>query len=262
MDKLAGVRAKLDRASTQLEALDDEIQRFRKCEAYSISGEFDAESSNYIFRLHIHEWPPIEWGVLSGEIIHNMRSALDNIIYQLVLRAKGKPGKWNVYPFCTKLPKRGFSKAMIGTSKHRGPLAGVGHEAITIIERTQPYHGGMAEQLLALDALWNIDKHKFLMPLFFTLDDPETLGPVFRANEDTNIVGQIEYADTGWHEDGAKLVVVPLEVVGPNPKVDMDGEFPLDITFGRGGAAIDILKTMIFFIRVDVLPPIEELFAS
>jgi hypothetical protein len=258
MDKLAGVRAKLDRASTQLEALEGEIRAFCECDPYSISGQLDPESSDYVFRFHIHKWPPIEWGVLSGEIIHNMRSALDNIIYQLVLRAGGSPGKWNEYPVCTKPPKRGFATTMIGTSKRHGPLAGISHEAIAIIERTQPYHGGMAEQLLVLDALWNIDKHKFLMPLFFTLD--EALGPVFRANEDANIVGQIKYTDTGWHEDGAKLVVVPLEVVGPNPKVDMDGDFPLDITFGRGGAAIDILKTMIFFIHVDVLPPIEELF--
>jgi hypothetical protein len=143
-----------------------------------------------------------------------------------------------------------------------GKLYGVSREACAIIEQTQPYNGGLCESLTVLDALWNIDKHRFLMPTFISVVEPDLIGPLFHANEDAEIVGKAQYVEVGWQKDGAELMFIPLTVTGPNPKVDMDGDLAIDISFGEGGTVESALKTAIFFILVDVLAPIEALFAS
>jgi hypothetical protein len=260
MDVLEGVRAKLGRADSKLQTLHSEIRAFQDRRSYCVKGEFDAQRSGYSFRLHITEWPPITWGVDIGEIVHNARSALDNLVWQLVILNGKEPEKWNSFPIFDDKPKKGFARVVRGTSDKPGCLAGVHKDAVTIIESAQPYHGGLANGLTALDALWNMDKHRFLMPTFITIIDPELIGPIYRANEDAEIVGEPVYPDVGWQKDGAELVFIPLAVTGPNPQMYMEGDLPIDISFGAGGAVIDVLTGAIFFISTDVLAPLQELF--
>ncbi len=105
-----------------------------------------------------------------------------------------------------------------------------------------------------------MDKHRFLMPTFMSIIDPELIGPVYRANEDTEIVGEAVYLDAGWQKDGAELVFIPIAATGPNPQVYMEGDLAIDVSFGVGGAMIDVLMGAIFFVLVDVLSPLSELF--
>jgi hypothetical protein len=262
-DALAGIRAKLDRANVHLETLHSEVQAFRKRQPYRIEGEFDAERSGYVFCLHIVERPPIRWGVLIGELVHNARSALDNLIWELVLLNGKQPGRWNSYPVCDSGTKETFLREIRRPRKGKRPagkLHGVSDEACTIIEQTQPYNGGLCQRLTALDALWNMDKHRFLMPMFISIADPELIGPIYRANEDAEIIGESVYPDMGWQKDGAEFVFVPLAVTGPNPQVYMEGDLPIDVSFGIGGGAVDVLLGAIFFILTDVLAPLQDLF--
>lgn len=260
LDAFIGIRAKLDRANDQLEALQSDVQAFRARQPYRTEGQFDAKRSGYIFRLHIVERPPIAWGVLSGEIVHNARSALDNLVWQLVLINGKTPGRWNSFPVFDKEPKKGFAKVVRGTTNKPGCLAGVSDKAVAVIELAQPYHGGLATRLTALDALWNMDKHRFLMPTFMSITDPELIGPAYRASEDAEIVGEAVYPAVGRQEDGAELVFIPLVATGPNPQVHMDGDLAIDVSFGTGGAVIDVLMGAIFFALVDIFSPLQELY--
>jgi hypothetical protein len=50
------------------------------------------------FRIHITEEPPFRLGLIFGDFLYNLRSALDNLITQLVLLAGNTPGKHNQFP--------------------------------------------------------------------------------------------------------------------------------------------------------------------
>ena len=262
-DALAGIRAKLDRANAHLESINGEVQAFRKRQPYRVEGQFDAQRGGYVFKLHIVERPPIAWGVLSGELVHNVRSALDNLVWELVLLNNQQPCRWNGYPIWDSGTKETFLRDIRRPRKgkrHPGKLHGVSDEACAVIERTQPYNGGLCQRLTALDALWNMDKHRFLMPTFMSITDPELIGPAYRANEDAKIVGEAVYLDAGWQKDGAELVFIPATATGPDPQVYMEGDLAIDVSFGVGGAMIDVLMGAIFFVLVDVLSPLSALF--
>jgi hypothetical protein len=41
-----------------------------------------------IVHVRIHRQPPIEFGLFFGDFLHNLRAALDNLAWQLVLLAR------------------------------------------------------------------------------------------------------------------------------------------------------------------------------
>ena len=82
---LDGVRAKLTRAQRHSLELDREIRAWFERHPYGHTGEFDRETSEYVFRYRIYETPPVVWSVVFGDIVHNLASALDHLAWQLVI---------------------------------------------------------------------------------------------------------------------------------------------------------------------------------
>lgn len=258
-ERLAGVRAKIDRAIEHLEALHRETQAFRNSEAYAVTGKFESGRSSYVFRLHVLQRPPLRWGVMIGEIVHNLRSALDQLVWQLVKLNGRTPGKWNYFPIIGKRPQAGFAGIARGQGKRRGPLWGVSDEALACIERLQPYHGGNGRLLGVLERLWNADKHRFLVPTLTAITSAILLADRYVPNKDAGPVMEItvgRFAD----EHEAELVVTGLKPTGPDPKVEMKGEPPVDIAFSGGPGVVDALGEILYFVLTNVFAPLEDLF--
>jgi hypothetical protein len=94
VDPLDGVDLKLKQASKHLACLDIEV-RALVGDGRPIVGYFDSDTSEYVFRVD-SEPPPIEWGVTLSELVHLLRSSLDNLFWQLLvkrLRAEPAPRK-------------------------------------------------------------------------------------------------------------------------------------------------------------------------
>lgn len=259
-DSLAGIRAKLDRTERHLETLDGEIASFLKRKPYLTTGYFNAERSSYIFRFQPIKRPPAEWGVVVGEVVHHLRSVLDHLVWQLVKLNDGEPGRWNFFPIYRKAPKQGFAKVAMRGGDHRGPLYGVGADALTRIERAQPYNGGNCRLLHVLDQIWQADKHRFLMPTFLIVSPLAHLEPNYVPNADAGPVMKIGLPQGGAVEDGAELVEIGLTPTGPNPEVDMQGELSIGIAFSGGPKVIDALEDIYRFVVADVFVPLAELF--
>lgn len=260
-DRLAGVRAKVGRATNQLEALHREVQAFRHSEAYLITGKFEPERSSYVFRLRILEEPPLLWGVVIGEITHNLRSALDQLVWQLIKTNNRRPRGNPTYPILKVPPDQGFVAFALGTAKCPGPLRGVSSEALALIERTQPYHGGSGRLLGTLNRFWNADKHRFLIPTVMAVTAAALNPDRYTANEDVGPVRSFRLGSfTSKYE--AELVVVGLEPVGPNPKMEMQGDPPIDIAFSGGPGIVEALGEILYYIVADVLAPLEDLFSQ
>lgn len=101
---------------------------------------------------------PVEWSVKFGEILYNLRSALDHLVSQLLLANGQEPSRQNSYPIVNDESK---------WSSNKDRLKGVLPRVETIVERLQPYTGGIylpfdVSAFWTLHTLCNIDKHQHL----------------------------------------------------------------------------------------------------
>lgn len=176
---LDGVRLKLDNAQTHLERLESEIWRYRvgkvpgRGEPYRVVHQSQSESDPYyVIRVVLLEEPPPMLGVLIGDWLPNVRSALDHIAWQL---AGSNPPPRTEFPIFLDprkyhaVTKKGVPTSGSGLDKVRG--LGPGPQAA--IESLQPYHRGHAPSwhpLWILHELSNFDKHRTLHVAAATLE--------------------------------------------------------------------------------------------
>lgn len=89
-----GVRDKVQRAWEHRYALEAEVEPVITGEAHQIqmSAKLDPDSGYHVFRVSVM---PDGWqrrtAVILGDVVHNLRSALDQLAYQLVLNHYGRP---------------------------------------------------------------------------------------------------------------------------------------------------------------------------
>ena len=103
--------------------------------------------------------------VIVGDVVHQVRSALDHAVWQI---ARPPIEKRTGFPIC--LNESGGGSSFYGSSKERGLgvrcLQNVSLPAFEYIESIQPYNRlGERDPLWLLDELWNKDKHRALIVL-------------------------------------------------------------------------------------------------
>lgn len=168
-----GVRGKIARAEGELALLSDQMDTFCRVLKESIVREVRQDTEQvWIFR---GETPrvPLEWSVRIGEILYNLRSALDHLVWQLVLANEQTPGSRNAFPIIHQ--ESGWH------SRANRDLKGVSAETREVIRRLQPYTGGLnlpfdVSAYLYLHTLCNIDKHRHLILAAINQD---LGGPIF-----------------------------------------------------------------------------------
>ena len=159
MTNFKGVHAKINRASDEISWLKRDMDRFCENIRQSIVHEVHKEAAKqiWVYRGETRE-PPIEWSVRLGEILYNLRSALDHLVWQLVLANEQKPGRRNAFPIVN-------DEGHWQNATRR--LTGVTPRVEAVIERLQPYTGGLGflfdvSKFWTLNELCNIDKHRHL----------------------------------------------------------------------------------------------------
>ena len=163
-----GVNAKVVRADDGLASLKDEMNRFCKELRQLVNREVREDTDEQVW-MYRGETPkvPLEWSVRIGEILYNLRSALDHLVWQLVLVNGQTPGRHNTFPIVS-------DKSKWNKEKSR-KLKGISQRDEEMIRRLQPYTGGinLPFDVLAfwmLHALCNIDKHRHLILAAVSLD--------------------------------------------------------------------------------------------
>lgn len=86
---LDGCEAKLRRAEGHLQTFESEVVRFFEQNPYRITYEADLNALSYTFYIHDLVPPDPDWGLIIGDCIHNLRSALDHLAYQLAILGQG-----------------------------------------------------------------------------------------------------------------------------------------------------------------------------
>lgn len=242
---LDGPRAKIKRAEKHLEEFDSERKTWGESSPYAILARPNSDKTEWTFRVFRSQTKVKHevdvFGLIIGDYVHALRSALDHLVWQLVTVANGitptdKTEGSIAFPVVTTHPKDFWSKPIF----QRGDLT---LEQGLMLEGFQPYRAiGMEKTtpLADLHALWNLDKHKLITPIKVTLSKVE--GPRFFTN-DVRLIGETKWDSEVALEDQTDVAWVTVEVVGLDPQVEVN-RFTVDVTFGEAGRSIDNLPVL------------------
>jgi hypothetical protein len=263
---LSGCRLKLDRAYEHLETLANDIQR--------VMTEGDSDGVFEKFNGKKGEWivwevaPPIrkEWSAMVGDCVHNLRSCLDHLAWQLVLLAGNDPTISTEFPV--------FKDSGLFKKKAGPKMDGMSSTAMRLIEDVQPFNTRQPEA--EIDDLWlihelsNIDKHRRLHFSQFTL-----MGGRCRLELPPGPTIQIvEEFPGGPLEDRTVIAHFRWDpsLLPPNAEVDRQIELSFDVTFAKappeGPPVVDLENTgvrdllvdLFAYLRDDLVPKFAPLF--
>jgi hypothetical protein len=160
--QLDGCRAKLDWAERHLDALSAEIKSFMERDAYALPTEFDEADKSTVVRFKESRELPATWGLAIGDVIQNTRSALDHLVYQLVLLANFTPHDVHQFPILDQ-PQDWVRRVQKPPKGRRGLLDGIDPTHVASIQALQPYVSTTGLPRLAiLRDFSNIDKHRVI----------------------------------------------------------------------------------------------------
>ena len=224
---LYGSFLKLDRAKKHLKELRCEIADFESRDPYLIVYEQKVEGGEIVCRLSVNQFPPSkEWGVIIGDIIHNLRSALDLLACCLV--------KANTVGADCKNPRVSFpisdsKKNFEDTGIKR--IEGASNSAKTIIKGLEPYKGGN-NLFYWISGLDNLDKHRLLIPTFTPVNISsahfENSAPI---DPTKSAFVKIQQAQAPPFENNAEMFrFTPINCT-IKPKMNMDANMSLAVAF-------------------------------
>jgi hypothetical protein len=156
-EKLIQINLKTKRAKKHIADLNAEFVRFRDSYPYKVGAKKDAQRGKLIYYVLSVEDVPDTIPPIIGDILQNLRSALDHMAYQLVCsNTGGKP----VAPEDIFFPI--FWAAPKDETVIEGKVKGASAAVAQAIFALKPYKGGNGD-LWMLHRLNNIDKHRFIL---------------------------------------------------------------------------------------------------
>jgi len=239
---LEGCVAKVERAKELIDNLDNEISSILSSGKYQVFSGHEFDKKRYVFRLQGPNFP-LRLSVLTGEIIHHLRSTFDHLVWA----AASKEGlsstklKRITFPVCATPEK--FQEAI-----KNGLLSGTSQELRNFVESLQPYQSGDDARNSIVQILHDLDvieKHRLLVlvthavrmgrTLTFTgelTSDVEIIvasshtdsTPFFRAIENDEEVHWVEYQTTTkplWNIVNDFSIQVAFPEIGTSERVEV-----------------------------------------
>jgi hypothetical protein len=228
VEQLEAIFDRLDRAQEHLEAIKPELLAYYNSDPCHLTGKFEPDEEGI---GATGEWSGelgafgVRLNTLIGEFLHDARSSLDHLAWQLVLRNCGEPTLDTSFPICHVAPNANKK----GEASMPNVAGGASHVARTVIHEAQPYQWGEGyanHPLWVLHQLWNIDKHRHVIARGAYLQARFTGDiPVF------TYTSRFESAD----EYEAKLILVP-----DDPAMDVDAHATLKVTIEEPEFGIEL----------------------
>jgi len=243
-ERLRDARIKIERARMHLSSLDSEAAGFATVNPFPVVSDRDANGDT-VARVMVAGQPPPVMSAIVGDLVHNLRSALDYVAWQLVESNHGQPDTRTGYPIC--VAEKDFE------SSGRAALRGAKEEAILAIRATQPFIAAAPEAhpLEVLRRLDNHDKHRLLHDIggvvdaFLVKRGPETPGVVFVHR-------------------GPRKILVDGDVIA-TIKSSTSGTLPIKVTVGlvlnSEEAPLRALLESLFVAVEDTVARVEHLLA-
>lgn len=201
--------------------------------------------------------PATRWGVLVGDALHNLRSALDNAVDELTVEQSGSSLARTGFPIFS--DERRF-KMTDGSGPTRGSggelLRGVKPELAGLFERLQPYHSKspQTDPLWFLHELSNVDKHHVPAVVAVYSDLPR-VGVVREITRDGSFVDETELLPFDQGLEKARMA-------GADKGKRIRMEFDLVTLFGQGPAEGEEVIRTLRDIHARVTTVLDELEAA
>jgi hypothetical protein len=156
--KLQSARLKVERAKKHILELGAALQAFFSSSPYATGWKRDPQTRKPILHVVSVKSVPTNITVIAGDVMQNLRSALDHLAYEILL-ASPKPDPkdrkkvyFPIFDAAGKYETGKMSKIRCGSD-----------HAIKALDAVEPYKGGKGQQLWILHELNNIDKHRAIM---------------------------------------------------------------------------------------------------
>jgi hypothetical protein len=228
------------RSHTHFKALDDAIDEFTGRKPYEVVHDFESEPGNQLMRFEIRERPSPAWSPIVGDIVYNVRSALDHLAWQLVIRNERNPRSHRPqFPIFTRDPLDPSiysdpEEAKRARVSWKNQVRGMHKADVELLKRLQPYNGPDSPDdhpLARLNQLSNWDKHRefhFAGQAFMDY----RIG--VKAMKDVRV--KLLYLKSRGEglKDGDIIARYGVVATGPNPKLDMNLKVFFDVAFGEG----------------------------
>lgn len=231
---LTGVRAKLRRAEEHLHALKSEFDVWLEINPDIGLFHIRRDDPWYIVTCDPVPEPNLRFALIVGDLIHNLRSALDHLVWQLVLRDGQEPSYINQFPIFDDRDKFLQEVKFRKKNPERSILYGIttDGDAWTIIETAQPYNCTpvYASDLRCIARLSNRDKHRTLYTYEPIVTD--NINEVISWNPDAILLEMRTSANSLSFKE-------PTEVIRyrfadhPNPSVHVNGKLAIFPCFGE-----------------------------
>jgi hypothetical protein len=220
------IYARIARAKEHLATLKTDIGAFCGRNAHEVRHEIDPETGEKIVVYYAREEIPVTWSILIGEIAHNLRSSLDQAIYDLTIRETGQPLELSEFPIFTDRDR--FKKTDRGGGLYK--IRGIPDKTRQAIETVQPFNVrscGMESFTWLLHELSIIDKHRTIH-----LCRRKTTGMEIRAIRDITFTGDADLfcVPIGKLEDRA-ILARWKPANGLDDKVYMEATIAFEIAF-------------------------------
>jgi hypothetical protein len=234
-----GCRAKLERAKETLDALELEVAKFISQDppVVRLERKHINDGLEYAFIAYGDPSPPLRISVITGEIIHHMRSSLDHLIHALVIHNGGKPTFQHQFPICT--TEKAFKQAC-----ERGQIKNVGANARRLIHSVQPFTTPTPDDtiLFVVSQYDNTDKHRLLVVVTAVVDleGAVTIGTNSAIAEKENRRGKLPNI-VGFGEMGPKKVsgegtiVWSIKLAEPAPEFIADAPLAPQLVLDQCG---------------------------
>jgi hypothetical protein len=243
---LSGPAAKLDRAEYHLDTLIDEVRQVMELNGQPMETRYNPldETHSFIFK-EAQPIPSTDWGVILGDAVNNMRSALDHLVAVLVADANHQVHSTHQFPIFD-TPNDWQRRVINPPRNRRGQLDFVDASYIAIIEEVQPYQPTTGLPSLAvLRSFSNTDKHRLIHAVQRRLTAsptvsavqtiPLTIVGVTYSDPDSTLENGTEVASVRCHFDLTANSITGEFELPPNSEMNMRIDMKATVVFGPPG---------------------------
>lgn len=174
-----GIRLKMHHALVQIQKLNDEMDAYLYSKPFITYREVYEETNACWEVLKLNKFIDPTWNLRVGEIIHQLRSVLDHLVFLMVPKStEGKTNRTTQFPI--------YHKNSDFTRDIPKKLKGMGDEGIEILREMQPHTGeGKKSPLWILAEMSNLDKHREIILATTSIINNSTKRTVTREDVDS-----------------------------------------------------------------------------
>ncbi|HSL04453.1 MAG TPA: hypothetical protein VK901_13070 [Nitrospiraceae bacterium] len=258
-------RIKLNGARSHLRNLEIEIHKWLREDHYNLIPEHDPNGgpNDWQIRMYADLSPP-HWSAAIGDVLHNLRGALDHLVFALA-------STFSLHPLTKEITEksefpiygdiRGEGVAAV-EARYCGDmtrkLVGVPPAAKTLIKSLQPYHAGHAyvtNPLWILHELSNIDKHRLLL-----ICSLSTRSVILNSMDFTKF--QLTGGNAIYNAR-LKPDAVVARFSGTGDPMDVQFDPVLEVIFDSvptvdGEGLIKTVQELFDYVNFEIIPPLSE----